>query len=86
MGKLLRVVLQVIGHKTGYEVIAVVVTRMPAQRKRLPGRSAGGFKQMWVQLLGQKLVRQALVNQDAAGVGRCCVLAHQCRGVMRCPA
>jgi len=74
--QLLRVMAQMLRHKTGNEIVAVVVARMLAQRERLLGRRAGGFKQMRMQLLGQKFVGQTLVDQDAAGVGRCAQLPH----------
>ena len=62
----LRVVVQVVGHEGGDEVVAVVVAGMPAQVQCLAGLGAGQLEQMRVQLHRQKLVGQALVDQDAA--------------------
>lgn len=63
------VVAQVVVHEALDEVVAVVVARVAAQRERLAHGRAGGLEQVRVQLLGQEFVGQALVDEDARGVG-----------------
>ena len=55
---------QMVFDDAGDEVVAVVVAGMPAQRQRLAGGCAGGFKQVGVELVGQELVGLALVDLD----------------------
>ena len=63
----------------------MVITRVPAQRERLPRLGAGALKQVRVQLRGKKLVGQALVDQDALGIGCIALLAHQHTRIMCAP-
>ena len=51
------------------EIITVVVARLAAQRQWLTDAGAGAFEGFRPQLLGQELVGQPLVNQDAVGEG-----------------
>ena len=46
------------------EVVAVVVARFPVQRQRLARCPARRLEQIGMQLLGEKFIGQALVNQD----------------------
>ena len=51
------------------EVVAVVVARVAAQRERLADGLACGLEGLGLQLLlGEKLVGQALVDEDALRV------------------
>ncbi len=77
---------QVVVDKALDEVVAVVIARMAAQRERLAQLVAGGLQGLGQQLFFmQKLVGQALVDQDAGRVGRLGLGLHQCAGVMLGP-
>ena len=61
---------QMVFHEGADEVVAVVVTGVAAQGQRLGSRFTGLLQQVRVQLLGQELVGQPLVHQDALGKQR----------------
>ena len=54
----------VLAHEAGHEVVAVVVTRLAAQGQRVACLGAGGLQQLGAQLLGQKIIGIALVDQQ----------------------
>ena len=62
-GQRAGVVLQMVRHEGLDEIVAVVITRVPAQRERLPRLGAGALKQVRVQLRGKKLVGQAAAEK-----------------------
>ena len=80
-----RVMPQVIFHECGDKEVAVVILRMAAQRQRLPRRCAGSFEQVGMQLGFQKIVTQALVNQNAVRKWGFALCLHEAGGVMRRP-
>ena len=55
---------QVILDKTGNEVIAMVVTRLPAQGQRVIGGLRCCFKRFRLELRHKKIIPVALVDQD----------------------
>ena len=55
------VVREVVFDEALNEVVAMVVAFVAAQVERLPGISACGFEQVWMQLINQEFVGQALV-------------------------
>ena len=57
-------VLQMIGDERLDEVVAVVVSRVPANVQRLAGRRARLLEEMRVELGFQELVVLALVDED----------------------
>ena len=76
-------VAQVVVDKALDEVVAVVVAWLAAQLQRLADAGAGGFKGFGKELLfDEKFVRQALVDQDAAGVRRSGLRRHQRAGIV----
>ena len=79
-------VLQVVVDERLDEVVAVVVPRVAAQREGLANLRARDLEQMGVQLPFQKLVRQALVDEDAARVGGQGLVFHQHGGIVLTPA
>ena len=50
--------------KRGNKIIAMIVAIMPPQFERTSMFFAGGFEQVRVQLLLEKLICQALIDQD----------------------
>eukprot|EP01038_Epipyxis_sp_PR26KG_P000056 gene56-77_t len=81
-----RMVGQMVAHKALHKVVAVVVARVAAQAEWLADGLAGGFEQVRMQLLGQKLVGEALVDEDARRVGRDRLVLHEHRGVVLDPS
>ena len=57
-------VLHVVGHEGGDEVVAVVVARLHAHVDRVAGLGRGGLEVGGQQLVGQEVVGRALVDQD----------------------
>src|SRR5260370_7645970 len=57
-------VAQVIPHEGLHEVVAVIVARLHAQAERLARLGGGPGKYLRQQLLGQKLIRRALIDED----------------------
>ena len=57
-------VADVIGDERRDEEVAVVVAFMLAQIERVAGFVARGAQQLWLQLLLEEAVREALVDQD----------------------
>src|ERR1700722_16429810 len=62
--QLLRMVAQMIRHESLYEVIAVIITWLHAQAEHLTGLGGRRGEYLRLQLLGQKLIRRALVDED----------------------
>ena len=62
--ELKRVMAQVILDETGNEVVAMVVTRLPAQGQRVIGRFRCCFKRFRFELRHEKIIPVALVDQD----------------------
>ena len=80
------VVAQVVFDEAADEVIAVVVARMAAQCQRLANLCTGLLKKMRLQLRVQKLVTQALVNQDTVRKQGTAARAHECGCVVLLPS
>lgn len=53
---------QVVADQAGNKVIAVVITRVAAQRQWVACGLAGGLQQLGAQLRGQKVIGQYLVD------------------------
>lgn len=64
------------------EVVAVVVSFVPAHPRGLGSLLTGGFKQVGVQLRREEVVGQALVDQRR---GQLPAGFHQLGSVVRCP-
>ena len=54
---------QMLANKRTDEIIAVVVVLVVTQRQFLTGHGAGIFQAIRMQLFGQKLIVQSLINQ-----------------------
>ena len=61
----------------------MVVARVAAQRQWVACGLAGGFQQLGAQLRGQKVIGQALVDQQ--GQAFCALLGHQGHRIVRLP-
>ena len=70
-------------HESGNKPVAVVVTRLPAQKQFLPRFGAGLIEQFRFQLAFQKLIGLTLIDQDRARKG---LLSHQLAGIVLRPA
>ena len=57
-------IFQMLADKCADEIITMIVVLMVMQRQFLTGRSAGIFQVVRVQLFGQKLIVQALIDQE----------------------
>ena len=73
---------QVVRHEGGDEVVAVVVARMPPQAQGMACFLASSLQNLRIELLGQKLVRLALVDQQRQTL---LGLFHQFAGVVGRP-
>src|SRR5260221_10889030 len=62
--QLLRVVAQMVRHEGLHEVVAVIVARLHAQAERLTRLCGGRGEYFRHQLLGQKLIPGALIDED----------------------
>jgi len=65
---MLGVIGEVFADEGGDEVIAVVVALLPAQGQRKVAGGANPFERCRVQLLGQKLIGGALIDQQGNGL------------------
>src|SRR5690606_40401138 len=83
--KLVGVKTQMVLHKRGYKVVAMVVVGMAAQRQRLASLLAGQLEGFRIQLLGQERVGQPLVDQNALRKGRAFGSGHEFAGVVLFP-
>ena len=71
---------QVLVDEAGDEVVAVVVTRLQAQRERVAGGGASGAQGLGAELFGEKTVGFALVHQQwqaLAGAGEALLDTYQ---------
>src|SRR5258706_12201753 len=62
--QLLRMVAQVIPHEGLHEVVAMIIARLHAQAERLTRLGGGRGEYLRQQLLGQKLIRRPLIDED----------------------
>src|ERR1700742_2010384 len=62
----LRMPAQMIAHEGGDEIVAVIVTFLPAQGEGDAGLLAGRLQQIWPELLLHKLIGIAVVDQKFA--------------------
>src|ERR1700682_71228 len=62
--QLLCMMAQVIPHEGLNEVVAMIVARLHAQAERLARLGGGRGENFRQQLLGQKLIRRALIDED----------------------
>src|SRR5690606_38070480 len=82
LDKALGVMFHVVCDERRDEIIAVIVALLSPQRQLRSGLATSLLEQLWLQLLGQKLVRRALIDQDGVVVALGC---KQLRGIIRAP-
>ena len=73
---------QMLADKRADEVIAVIVALVVTQRQFLTGLGAGIFQEVRVQLSGEKLIVQALIDQD---IRHPAAIFDECGGIIWSP-
>src|SRR5690606_34003062 len=69
---------QMIIDKTGDEVVAMVVPRLPTQRQLMPRSGGSRFQSLGLELFGEEVIRIALVNQQRQAFRR---IGNQLTGI-----